>query len=134
MFNKKTVTQLTMVVIISGDNEKPWNCHDSWRFTFITWGASWADQHDALESIKMKSTLGWFLRYRNCLVAFGCKTSDRICGSSTEAECMAIVEFARMNTFVRRFVQDICWSVDLTPTLVLEDIMQLLPSPRKTQK
>lgn len=84
--------------------------------------SSWADQKDSLEPIKMKSTLGWFLRYRNCLVAFGCKTSDRICGSSTEAECMAIVEFARMNTFVRRFVQDIgCWSVDLTPTLVLED-------------
>lgn len=84
--------------------------------------AAWSDQTDSVEDIKMKSTLGWCLMYRNCLIGYGSKTSARLCGSSTEAECMAVVELARLNQFCRSFAELLnCWKVDLTPTIVWED-------------
>ena len=83
--------------------------------------ASWADQNDSLEPIKMKSTLGWDLFYRNCLIGYGSKTSSRICGSSTEAECMALVEFGKLNSYCRNYILEIGWSAELPATVVVED-------------
>lgn len=98
--------------------------------------ASWADQNDSLEPIKMKSTLGWDIFYRNCLIGYGSRTSSRICGSSTEAECMAVVEFAKLNSFCRQLVKEFGWHPEESsrPTEVLEDNLAVVSLAKENSK
>jgi hypothetical protein len=82
---------------------------------------SGASDSSFADAPKMKTTLGGCMYFCNNLVDYFTKTSTRMCDSSTDAECCALVLVGHMNSWWRDFMVEIGLFSLSDPTPVKED-------------
>ena len=84
---------------------------------------------------KGKSRIGYVLFFKGALVAWCSKKSNRVLTSSTEAECAAVIEAAKENAWVSKFVEELSvFRREQEATVIFQDNKGVISLKRITQK